>query len=87
MNDNERNKVIREAIASYESDPPDTRYQLGYLDALLDIAERECGIDAADPLMRMARKISDDAHNPPEPPPRAKLILIDGGRESDNGYD
>jgi len=85
-NDN-RVEVIREALASFSDDPPDTRYQLGYLDALLDIAVRQCGIAESDPVVRQARKISDDAHNPSPEPPRAKLIIIDGGKESDNGHD
>ena len=75
-NDN-RAEVIRAALASFGDDPPDTRYQLGYLDALLDIAVRQCGIAESDPVVRQARTISDDAHDPPPEPPRARGV----GRE------
>jgi hypothetical protein len=36
-------KYVRDSIASFTNDPPDSRYQLGYLDALKHVLKEGFG--------------------------------------------
>lgn len=67
-------EYMRRALESFASDPPDSEYQMGYLEALKVFANEALGFKWDDPLLWRA-------DHPKAPPVRQNpiLTLIEGG--------
>jgi hypothetical protein len=63
---------ITQALASFDNDPADSDFQLGYLAALRIIGREALGMEIADPEVQAGERIE-----------RPKLSVIDGGTQDD----